>query len=131
MPQTSLSQGNAAVSATNRLPTASADAGPSWTPAQLLTTSADMQTAVDVTAAPTTGLKIVADDLLVSADTDLTLTLEEETTGTDLAVLYLAARVPVQLTLRSGLRVPTAGKKLRAKTSAAGNVALLVSYHSE
>lgn len=107
------------------------DAGPSWTPVQTYTTSADMTTAAAISAAPAAGQKVVADDIMVSTDTAMLFTLQEETSNTVLAARRLAANESAQITLRNGLRVPTADKKLFGKASAAGNLYITVSQHSE
>lgn len=106
------------------------DNGPSWTPVLTYTTSADITTAAAISAAPTSGQKVVADDILLSSAVDCLFTLQEETSATVLANVKLTAGIPCQITLRSGLRVPTADKKLFGKASAAGNVYVTVIQHS-
>jgi hypothetical protein len=94
--------------------------------------SADQSaSAAAVTAAPTSGQKLVIDDLLVSADTDMTVTFTEETTGYVVIKAYLAANVPWQLTTRAKLKLETADKKLMLQTSVAGNVSVQAFSHSE
>lgn len=107
------------------------DAGPSWTSAYLHYASADASGGADATAAPTSGQKIVVDDIIVSTGAALTVTFEEETTGTDMLVLYLPANGVAQVTPRGKLKLATADKKLRVKASGAGNIACTVFYHSE
>ena len=82
------------------------------------------------TAAPTTGLKIVLDDLWVSADTAMRVEISEETSGTVVWAAYLPANGSVQFTPRDGLKLDTANKKARFKTSASGNVRVTALYHS-
>jgi hypothetical protein len=110
---------------------ATQDAGPAWTSAYQHTASADASAGADATAAPTAGQKIVVDDIIVSVGADLTVTFEEETSGTDIFVLYMAENTVAQITPRTQVKLPTADKKLRIKTSGAGNVACTVCYHSE
>jgi hypothetical protein len=107
------------------------DGGAAWTKTQTYTTSADMTTAAAISAAPTSGQKIVADDILISALTALEFTLQEETSNTVLASVLLPANGSAQITLRDGLKVPTADRKLYGKASAAGQVRITACYHSE
>ena len=109
----------------------SRDAGPYWTATQKYATSADASsTALAITNAPTAGMVCVIDDMLVSTDTDLTLTIR--TTGlTAFAKLYCFAYVPLQITFRNGLRSPTVSQAVEILASAAWNIATTVSYHSE
>lgn len=109
----------------------SQDSGPSWTVLRKNTTSADATGGVDLTTAPTSTEKIVIDDLIVSVDTDMNISFTEETTGTEILKLYLSANVPPQLTLRNGIKLDTADKKLKATASVAGNIAIFASWHSE
>jgi hypothetical protein len=115
----------------NATPWPTTDAGPSWTSVRQLTTSADMTGAADLTAAPTAGQKIVIDDVIASSDTALYISFVEETSGTEIFRLYLAANGTAQVTTRGKLKLDTADKKLRGDASLAGNVALTVLYHSE
>lgn len=110
---------------------ATMDAGPAWTSAYLHTASADASGGADVTAAPTSGQKIVIDDIVLSVDTAMWVVFEEETSGTDIYKVYLPANTVVQITPRGKVKLPTADKKLRIDTSAAGNIAVTVVYHSE
>jgi len=109
---------------------ATKDAGPAWTPVHLYTTSADATGGADVTGAPTTGQKIVIDDVLVGATTKMVLTFLEETSSTVMFVIPLSDSAPVQFTPRDGLKLPVADKKLRIDASVAGTVYVWVSYHS-
>lgn len=112
------------------------DNGPAWTTVRGVTgvpvNSADMTTAAAVTAAPTSGQKLVIDDILVSTDTEMSVTFLEETTGTVIrGPIYLAANSTTQITLRGLTKLPTANKKLMCDASAAGNITVEVGYHSE
>ncbi len=109
----------------------SKDDGPAWTSAYLQTASADARAGVDVTAAPASGQKLVIDDVIISTDTAMKVTLEEETSGTDVVVLFLPANGSAQVTPRGRIKLATADKKLRLVASAAGNVAVTVCYHAE
>lgn len=86
-----------------------------------------------VTNAPASGKKIVISDLVVSVDTDMTVTFKEETTGTVIAgPFYMAARSTMQVTTRSGaLRAYTSDKKITVRTSTTGNISVDCHYHSE
>lgn len=117
--------------ASNQSAIPTSDNGPAWTPAYLHTASADASSGADVTAAPTTGQKIVIDDVIVSTGAALTVTFEEETSGTDVLKLYMAENGIAQMTPRGKIKLATADKKLRVITSGAGAVAVTVCYHSE
>lgn len=107
------------------------DAGPNWTIARAHTASADMQSTAALTAAPTTGQKLVITHIIVSVDTAMSVTFEEETSGTDFIKVYMAANTTLQLPMRSPLKLDTANKKLHGKASASGNIATTVFYYSE
>ena len=112
------------------------DNGPAWTTvrgvAGVPVNSADMTTAAAVTAAPTSGQKLVIDDILVSTDTEMSVTFLEETSGTVIrGPIYLAANSTTQITLRGLTKLPVADKKLMCDASAAGNITVEVGYHSE
>lgn len=108
------------------------DAGPAWTPARVNVSSADQSgAAADLSAAPTSGQKRILDDIVASADAAMRVDVKEETSGTVLLSFYLPANGTVQITPRSGLKFPTADKKIQVQTSAAGNVRILALTHSE
>lgn len=113
----------------------SADAGPAWdsvwgvSGAAVL--SADMTAAVAVTDVPSEGEKIVVDDIFVSVDTAMNVLFEEETSGTDVLKVFIPENGMLQITPRGKLKLATADKKLTAKASVAGNIAITVTYHSE
>lgn len=107
------------------------DNGSFWTVVRTVTTSADMTTAAALTAAPTSGQKIVVDDLIISTDTAMVLTIQEETSGDVFCVLYLAASSTVQLTPRDGFKANAVNKKFFGDASVAGNLTVTAFYHSE
>ena len=111
------------------------DGGPSWTSSYGVSSaavvSADMTTAAAVTDAPTGGQKIVVDDIVVSTDTAMNILFECETSGVDIFKVFLPANGSAQITPRGKVKLATADKKLTAKASVAGNVAVTVTYHSE
>lgn len=97
-------------------------------------TSADQHSAVaSVTDAPTSGQKIVVDDILVSVDTAMSVTFKCETSGAVIyGPVYLPANAVWQFTPRGkGRKLATADKKLQVITSVSGNIMVDVSYHSE
>ncbi len=95
-------------------------------------TSADQSAAVaSITDAPTSGQKIVIDDILFSSDTALRLDFSEETSGTILFSVYTSAGSSGQFTPRGKLKLATSDKKLQWRASAAGNIAVTPLYHSE
>lgn len=112
------------------------DGGPGWTTSRGVAgvplTSADATAAVACTDAPTAGQKLVITDLILSVNADMTVTFEEETSGTDvLPVLYPKAGAVIQITIRPFIKLPTAGKKMTVKASVAGAISVLPFYFSE
>ena len=114
------------------------DAGPAfdsvWGVSGVPFTSADQHSATAlVTDVPTSGQKLVIDDLIVSVDTAMYVTFTEETTGTVMfGPWYLAANCgPVQVTSRGKKKLATANKRLQVQTSVSGNISVSASYHSE
>jgi hypothetical protein len=114
------------------------DDGPNWTTVWGIVgvpfTSADQHSAAaSVTDAPTSGQKIVVDDLIFSTDTAMNVTFKCETSGTVVTgPFYVPANFAGQLTTRSkGWKLATADKKLQVITSVAGNIMVHVGYHSE
>jgi hypothetical protein len=106
----------------------------SWGVSGVPFTSANASAAdAAVTDAPTTGQKIVIDDILISVDTSMTVTFKEETSGTVLfGPWYMSSNSgPVQVTLRGKKKLATVNKKVMIRTSAAGNITASLSYHSE
>lgn len=117
---------------------ATQDAGPFWTTVRGVAgvpfASADQHSAAaSVSAAPTSGQKLVITDLFVSVDTAMSVTFKCETTGAVVTgPYYLPANGTLQLTPRSkGWKLATADKKLQVITSVAGNVMVDVAYYSE
>ena len=114
---------------------ATKDGGPVWTSlfgvASVAVVSADMTTAAVVTSVPTAGQKIVITDIVVSADTPMSVLFEEETSGTDIFKVFIPANGTVQITTRGVVKLATADKRLTAKASVAGNIAVTVCYYSE
>ena len=110
---------------------ATRDAGPVQTVTRTYTASANMTTAADITVAPTNGQKIVAMDIVVSTDTAMNFSIQEETSATVFAKVFLPANGSVQITLRGYLKAAVADKKLLGKASVAGNVAITMIYYSE
>ncbi len=107
------------------------DAGPAQTLTRTYTASADMTTAADISPAPSSGEKIVASDILVSTDTAMGFSIQEETSATVFAKVYLPANGTAQITLRGCIKAAVANKKLQGKASAAGNVAVTCITYSE
>ena len=122
--------GNEAAQVTLESTAAVKDNGPAWTVARLYTTITTATT-TDITAAPTSGQKIVLDDCLISCDAACAVSIVEETSGTVFAKVFVPANGTVQITLRDALKAAVADKKLRAITSAAVNCSITTCYHSE
>lgn len=111
------------------------DAGAAWTSvfgvSGAAVVSANITSATAITDAPTSGQKIIVDDIVVSTDTAMNILFEEETSGTDIFKVFLPANGTLQITPRDKVKLATADKKLTAKGSATGNVGITVTYHSE
>lgn len=107
------------------------DDGPQWVVTRVHTSSADMQTAAAITAAPIGGQKIVVDDLLVSVAVAMEFSIQMETSGNVLASVFLPANGTALVVLRDGLKGDAADKRIFGKASAGGNVRVTVCYHSE
>lgn len=100
------------------------DAGSAYSESRSTSSVADASTGGPhyICAAPSSGQKIVLVDLLVSCASDLVLTFKEETSGTTLFAIDLAAKTPFQFTPRSRLKLPTADKRIYVEASASGTV---------
>jgi hypothetical protein len=111
------------------------DAGATWTQvfgvSGIAFTSADASTAAAVTDAPSGGEKLVIDDIIFSADTEMQVDFELETSGAVFFSCFIPANTLYQITPRGKFKLPTADKKLMVDTSVAGNISVLVFYHSE
>ncbi|HEX8183293.1 MAG TPA: hypothetical protein VF747_01040 [Blastocatellia bacterium] len=106
--------------------------GVHWAASPISLESADLSSIGDLTQAPTSGQKIVIDELWVSTITAMTLTITEETTLTVLKTFYLPANSePFLFKPLVGLKLATADKKARIQASAAGSISIYASYHSE
>jgi len=114
---------------------ATRDAGAAWTQSfgvsGAVVLSSDMQTSAAVTDAPTSGQKLVIDDIMVSVSAAMFIIFEEETSGTDLLKVWFPGAGFYQITPRAKFKLATADKKLFADASAAGALAITVFYHSE
>lgn len=133
-----IATGNPALPAGSNTIGGTTDAGPAWTTvwgvSGLPFTSADQHSAVaSVTDAPTSGQKLVLDDIIVSVDTQMNVTFKCETTGAVVCgPFYLPANSQMQVTPRGkGRKLATADKKLQVITSVAGNIMVDIGYHSE
>lgn len=100
------------------------DAGSAYSESRSTSSVADASTGGPhyICAAPSSGQKIILVDLLVSCASDLVLTFKEETSGTTLFAIDLAAKTPFQFTPRSRFKLPTADRRIYVEASAAGTV---------
>lgn len=110
---------------------ATLDAGPSQAVTRTYTASANMTTAAAISAAPESGKKLVGVDFIISSDTAMSFSIQEETSATVFAKVFLPANGVVQITPRGYLKTAVADKKFFGKASAAGNVAVTAIYFSE
>lgn len=87
-------------------------------------------TPLAVTPAPITGKTTVLDSLMFSSLTALTVTIEVETSGNDLALFIVPANAGV-VNLNLGLIADAINKKIMVKTSGAGQIYCVGRSHSE
>lgn len=109
-----------------------ADAGSWQTIRRKVTDSADIGTAaVDITDAPATGKRQIAQDIVVSTDTAGKVAIQMETSGNVLAGAYMEVNTTVAFTLRTYLRADAVDKKLQVKHSVAGANGLVTCHWHE
>jgi hypothetical protein len=119
-----LSAGSAAIGAVK-------DNGVFWTPSDFIVDSADASSVTDLSTAPTSGEKIVIDDLEISVGaTAMTVTVKEETTGAVLYKLFMAANTTVVISPRNSRKLAGVDKKVQIQASVAGNIFAHLGYHS-
>lgn len=106
------------------------DNGPLWTVTRTVTTSSDMSTAAAISPAPTSGQKLIGDDFIVSTDTAMSFTIQEETSEDIFAVIYLPDNGTAVITTRDGLKTNAIDKKFFGKASVPGNVSITACTHS-
>lgn len=114
------------------------DGGPAWAVQNGVGTgaisSSDATSGMDLTSELPADQVIQITDMIISVGADMTVTIEEATSGvggTNIVVLYMAANTTIQITPRSWIQVNGAsGKKVRAITSAAGNISITFLYRS-
>jgi hypothetical protein len=87
--------------------------------------------AVNLTGAPGAGVKAVIHSIYISTLTAMIITLKEETSGTVLMRINVAANSNMVPLTGLNLKLPVANKKLQAQTSAAGQIDFLVEYTTE
>lgn len=104
--------------------------GPAWTILNKTVDSSDVSTIADLSTAPTSGEKIVIDDIFISVGSALTITITEETSGTVLYKLYMAANTSQIIKPANPRKLATADKKVKIQASGAGNVFAHCSWHS-
>jgi hypothetical protein len=108
------------------------DKGSALPSARKYTTSANMTTAADITNAPTVATqKIRVHEVWVSTDTNMSFTLQEETSATVFFKFWLSANIPFIFMPRSQFILDTVNKKLQGKASVAGNIDVTVFFTSE
>lgn len=112
------------------------DNGPAWTSVfgvsgEAVSSADASSTPLVITDAPTTGQKIVLDDVEISVDTAMTVTLRTTTDGKVLGKYYLPANGTIQITTRGRKKAPTANQTLEVLASVSGSVSVCATYHSE
>lgn len=109
---------------------ATEDAGPTWTVTRTVTQSSDMSTATAISPTPTSSQKLIGDDFIISTDTAMSFTIQEETSEDIHAVIYLPDNGTAVITTRDGLKTNAINKKFFGKASTAGNVSITACTHS-
>jgi len=112
------------------------DGGPAWESKfgldGICWTSADQSgSAAICTDVPDTGEKLVITDLMVAVEAAMSVVFSEEDGTDDLLRLHFPAAGTLQITPRGKFKLPTTGKRLMVRTSAAGNVYVTPFYYSE
>lgn len=108
------------------------DGGSSFPCTRTLVSSSDQSAAAaNASPAPTSGQRIVVDDIHVSVDTAMRVDFKEETSGTVLWSTFLPANGSDHLVCRGKLKLDTVDKKLQVQTSAAGEIRVTTITHSE
>ncbi len=107
-----------------------ADGGPAVRGTETYTTSADMTTAAAIGPAPSAGQKSRLLQVMVSTDTAMLFTLQEETSGTVRYAFRLPAGGGVAFALRNAL-LATPDKRWFGRASVAGNVYVTTNTASE
>ena len=93
--------------------------------------SANATAAAAITTAPDSGKTLVITDLIISSDTSMNLLFTEETTGTVLLKIFIAANTSFHFNPTGKFKLNTADKKLRVTASASGNISILAFYYYE
>ena len=89
-------------------------------------------TLVNLTDVPPTGMRVVLTDLLIGAGgTANVVTLLEETSGFILGAFYVNNYAPFMFSPRSKFKLPTAGKRLVARSNTSNTINVLVGYYFE
>lgn len=88
--------------------------------------SADATSGLTITSTPEASNHILVYDLIVSVDTDMTLTLRTVTSNTVYNKFYMPANSVVQITPRGGIFIEEQGEALEVVASAAGNISIYV-----
>ena len=95
------------------------------------TTSANMQTAADLTTAPPAGQHLVVTDILIGTGTAMLFQFLEESSGTCIGTVDLITNSSIFISPRGGWKLPVAAKKLQGDAGASGNVHITVWYYFE
>jgi hypothetical protein len=90
-----------------------------------------MTTAAAISPAASGGMKLIADDILVSAAVAMEFSIQQETEATVFASVFIPANGTVPITMRDGLKTATAVRKFFGKASVAGNVRITCCTHEE
>lgn len=100
------------------------DAGPAQTVTRTYTTSSDATGTIAISPAASAGMRLVATDIIISVDTAMAITIQEETSGTVFAKVYLPQNGTCLLQPRGYLKTAIPTKKFYLDASASGNVSV-------
>lgn len=115
---------------------ATTDSGAAWTSSfgvsgESVTSADATSTPLVITDAPTSGQKIVLDDIEISSAVQTLITVRTTTSNKILGRYRLPADGTIQVTTRGKKKSLTADKTLEVISSAAGNIYVGACYHSE
>lgn len=87
---------------------------------------------IPITDAPVSGSKLVITDIIISVDTDMKVDFAvESATGVIIESVYMKASDSANIVTLAKRKLPTADKKLMAKSDTAGNISINPYYYSE
>lgn len=112
------------------------DGGPAWASSfgvsgEVVTSADATSTPLVITDAPTSGQKIVLDDLEITSEVETIITLRTTSGNKVLGKYAIAENQTLQITTRGKKKAPAANQTLEVLAADAGNIHVGASYHSE